>query len=430
MKRLFKPLGRISRLSQIAADHESVTDHGPEADEVAAGLKPGSVDVMWGRMCALYDTGVQPGFQLCIAHGGEIVLNRAIGHARGNAPLEHMAGNSPQPMQCDTPVNLFSAAKAVTAMLVHKLAEQGYFSIDDPVARHIPGFERHGKAAIRIRDVLTHRAGLTKMPASAAGFADLDILADPDAIREMVLDLQPQGKIGGPPAYHAITGGFVLAELMQAVTGESPRTLLDTHIKQPLGLRWLDFGAAPADVEKIALNAETGWIPGPIAWHLGRVVGAPFNEAIHISNDPRFLSAIIPSGNVLSTAQDMAVFYQCLLDQGRYQGKQIFKPETVQQAIAADSPSTMPSIDRVIGIPIRYSPGFMLGHKGVGLYGWNRTSTFGHFGFTSTLTWARPDTGTVVALLTNGKPILGPHITEMLGMFHAFNAFSENRIAG
>lgn len=425
MNGLFAPLARVSRLTSVTDVHNAHEDRGPEIPELEAGLKHGSVAAMWDRMRALYATGVQPGMQLSISHQGKQVLDRSIGYARGNAPGDNPA--DAVPLNCDTPVNLFSAAKAVTAMLVHKLAELGYYSIDDPVAKYLPGFERHGKAAITIRQVLTHRAGLTKLP-DGKGLDELDVLADPVALREMVLDLRPHARIGGPPAYHAITGGFVLAELMQEVTGESPRALLNKYLKQPLGLRWLDFGVGSADIPKVALNAETGWVPGPIAWHLGRVVGAPFAEAIRISNDPRFLGGVIPSANVISSARDMAVFYQCLLNRGEWQSKKVFEASTVRQAIAPDSKSARPVIDRVIGIPIRYSAGFMLGHKAVGLYGWNRVSTFGHFGFTSTLTWARPDTGTAVALLTNGKPILGPHMTEILGMFAAFNAFCENRL--
>lgn len=425
MKQLFAPLGKLSKLSPVHRQPDMQEDRGVETAETEVGLKAGTVDALWERMRALYATGVQPGLQLSISHQGQVVMDRAIGHARGNAPQD--AGEVVA-MRCDTPVNLFSAAKSVTAMLVHKLEELGYFNINDTVAKHLPGFKRHGKETITIRQVLTHRAGLTKLPDSSGGFAELDLLDDPAVVREMVLDLKPHGRIGGPPAYHAVTGGFVLAELMQEVTGQNPRALLEQYIKQPLGLRWLDFGAQPKDLDKVALNAETGWIPRPIAWHLGRVVGAPFDAAIHVSNDARFLSAVIPSANVLSTARDMAHFYQCLLNGGQWQGRQVFEASTVRQAIAPDTPSAMPVIDRVIGIPIRYSPGFMLGHKGIGLYGWNRTRTFGHFGFTSTLTWARPDTGTAVALLTNGKPILGPHVAEMIGMFRALNAFCENRL--
>ena len=128
-------------------------------------------------------------------------------------------------------------------------------NIDDTVASHLPGFERHGKGSITIRDVLVHRGALTKLPESRGGMVELDALDKPEFLREMVLDLKPQGRIGGPAAYHAITGGFVLAELLKEVTGEDPRTLLDQYIKQPLGLRWLDFGVTGENIDKVALNA-------------------------------------------------------------------------------------------------------------------------------------------------------------------------------
>lgn len=418
------PLKRFSRLVHVPQNIHSVTEIGAEAGEDEAGLRPGSVHALWAKAQDLYRSGVQPGLQLCIRHNGVVVLNRAIGHARGNEPGSRH--DSPVPMTLRTPINLFSGAKAVTAMLVHKLVELGHFGIDDRVAAHVPGFERHGKGDITIRQLLTHRAGLPHLPRVSANGVNLSLLSDAEATLEMMLDLKPHAKIGGSPAYHALTGGFVLAEIMRRTTGKEPRTLLDEFLKRPLGLEWFDFGVKSEDLGKVAINAATGMLPQPIAWQMARILGAAYDDAIEMSNDARFLTAVIPSGNVITTATDVATFYQCLLNGGRVNGKQVFAPETVQRAIEPDRSSA--SIDRTIGIPLRYSPGFMVGHRGLGLYGWNRASTFGHLGLSSTLTWARPDTATVVALVTNGKPVLGPHLKAMLAMLSGLNAFCENRI--
>lgn len=415
-------LARLSRLSKVPRDLDRVTDRGPETPEQQVGLRRGSAEALWHRLRQLYATGVQPGLQLCVRHGGEVVLNRAIGHARGAEPGSDHA--DPEPMRIDTPINLFSAAKAVNAMLVHKLAELGHFRMDDRVAQYVPGFERHGKNRITIRQVLTHRAGLQRLPILAREDA-LDVLADPKAVLELILDLVP-ARIGGAPAYHAVTGGFVLAEVMRRATGREPRALLTELIKQPLGAGWLDFGVAAADVDRVARNADTGFMPRPLAWQMANILGVPFGLAVELSNDPRFLTAVVPSANVISTAQDMAAFYQCLVDQGRFGGRRVFEPATVRRALAPDRPGA--TIDRVIGIPVRYSPGFMVGHRGLSLYGWNRQSTFGHLGLSSTFTWARRDTGTAVALITNGKPILGPHLRQMVGVFTGLNAFCENKL--
>ncbi|MDP3859058.1 MAG: serine hydrolase domain-containing protein [Stagnimonas sp.] len=414
-------LVRLSRLSAVPADLESVTERAPEAPETAAGLRAGSVEQLWSRIAALYRTGVQPGIQVCVRHQGQVVLHRAIGHARGNGPGEGRAG--PVPMRTDTPINLFSAGKAVTAMLVHKLQERGHFGLDDPVALHLPGFGRHGKQAITVRQVLTHRAGLPSLPLLGRREA-LALLAEPQQLLEQLMALKP-GRINAAPAYSAITGGFVLAALLRATTGRDPRALLTELIKQPLGARWLDFGLRPEQLGEVALNACTGLLPPPLSSHLGRVIGAPYALAVELSNTPEFLTALVPSGNLITTAADIAAFYQSLLDGGRWQGQALFAPETVRAALAPDRPGA--SLDRCIGIPIRYSPGFMVGHRGLGLYGWNRSGTFGHLGLSSTLTWARPDTGTVIAFLTNGKPVLGPHLPEFLALLAGFNRLCESR---
>lgn len=422
---MYNPLQRWSRLCVVPENLKAVTQIGDEVTDRHAGLHPGSAEALWQIIERLYARGVQPGLQMCVQHQGQRVLNRALGHAQGNAPGEK--SDQPVPMLLNTPVSLFSAGKAVTAMLVHKLQELGKLDIDEPVAAYIPGFERHGKGNISIRQVMTHRAGLAQLPVPVLQAWNDGLLARPEAIIELMINAKPQRRAGGAPGYHAITGGNILAEVMRGATGRDPRELLQALIKQPLKLGWLDYGVSDAGLPKVAHNAVTGYTPAPIAWKLGRVIGGSFADVVDISNQPAFLKALLPSVNVLSTAQDMARLYQCLLNGGALDGVQVFAPETVTRAIAPDTPRG--TLDRTIGIPIRYSAGFMVGHRGLGLYGLSRYSTFGHLGLSSTLTWARPDTGTVIALLTTGKPILGPHIAEMIAMFRGLNALCENRIA-
>lgn len=421
---LLRGLRRRSLICRVPSDASAVTRVGRETEERHAGLRPGSVDSVWRRFEALYATGVHPALQLCIIHQGCIVLDRAIGHARHN----HPGSAHPRPLQMrpDTPINLFSVAKSVTAMLIHKLQEQGRLDLDEPVARYFPGFERHGKQAITIRQVLTHRAALASFPANAAAPMGAAMLHDPDAIRAGLIEMRPQGVIGASPGYHALTGGFILAEVMRQVSGSEPPELLRRLIKQPMGLDWLDYSVPRGDVHRVAVNAVTGLPSAPVSRRLMRILGMGLNEAIALSNQAQFLTACVPAASLISTAGGMARFYQCLLEGGLSNGRRIFQPETVALARAADR--ARPSIDRIVGIPVLYSPGFMLGHAGLSLYGWNRHATFGHLGVTSNVAWARPDTGTVVALVTSGKPVLGHHLIETVSAFAALNALSENRL--
>jgi CubicO group peptidase (beta-lactamase class C family) len=294
---------------------------------------------------------------------------------------------------------------------MHKLEEQGRLDLDDPIADHVPGFDRHGKGQITIRQVLTHRAGIPSLPSHAF---DLDLLADPDRLVEMVCDLRPSRATGGPPAYHAITGGFVMEAVARCTTGNSLRELLRTEVKEPLGLRWFDYGVAPEDVDQVALNVITGFPLTPLlSRHLRRLLGRGWEEVVDLSNDPRFLSGVIPSGNVIVTAGDTAAFYQCLLEGGMLDGVRVFEPETVTRAIVDDTGGGV-SFDRMIGLPFRYGDaGFMHGTDTLSLYGWNHPRAFGHIGMSNSFTWADPDRDLVVAFLTTGKPILGTHILAL-----------------
>ena len=70
-------------------------------------------------------------------------------------------------MTTDTPFVVYSAAKAITATVVHLLVERGDVELDAPVAEYITGYERHGKGDVTVAHVLAHRAGVPNLPPDA-----------------------------------------------------------------------------------------------------------------------------------------------------------------------------------------------------------------------------------------------------------------------
>jgi len=82
---------------------------------------------------------VHPALQLCVRRHGEVVLDRAIGHARGNGPDDDRDSEKVL-VTTDTPFCVFSASKAMTAMVVHKLHERGLLDVNDTVAEYIPEY--------------------------------------------------------------------------------------------------------------------------------------------------------------------------------------------------------------------------------------------------------------------------------------------------
>ena len=407
--------GALSRC-RIPDDLATVTDRGTEDTARDAGTSRKALEAVWDRVEALYRSGVHPAIQICLRRGGAIALNRAIGHARGNAPTD-AADAQKLPVTTQTPINLFSAAKAVTAMLVHKLDERGDLHLDDRVSEFIPEFAKHGKERITLRHIIAHRAGIPNLPPDAM---DLDLLSSPEAILERLCDLQPVSNPGRLLAYHAVSGGFLLAEVVQRVTGHSLRTLLAKEVREPLGLRWMHYGVAQKDVKHVAENAYTGPpIPPPVSGLLKRALGAELADVCTMSNDPRFLTGLIPSANLLTTAQDAATFYQCLLDEGELDGKRVFEPRTVHHAI---DEQTAWEIDLTLGLPIAYSTGFMLGNRYLSMYGWNHPRAFGHVGLTNVFCWADPERDLAAAILTTGKPVLSLHTVRMAQLHSAIHA--------
>jgi CubicO group peptidase (beta-lactamase class C family) len=403
------PLEQLSRLPFVARtrcripdDLDTVIDIGDE-DPSGSDVPGENVERVWERILEMYRSGVYPALQVSIRRRGTVVLDRTIGHARGNAPSDE--SDEPKVLAtCDTPFDLFSASKAITAMVIHKLDEDGVLHLEDRVCDFIPDFARHGKQHITLRHLLAHRAGMPNLPPESL---DLDILGQPDKIMEILCDARLQTRPGRMLAYHAVTGGFVLGEVVRCATGHDIRHVLREKISDPMGLRWLGYGVRPEDVDRVAKDALTGPNPpAPISTFLRSALGVDLGQAVEIANDPRFLTGIVPSANIVATARETSAFYQCLLDEGVYQGKQIFQPATIRHARSEQSYWEM---DLTLGLPLRYGLGFMLGSKRMSLFGPDNAAAFGHVGFTNTFTWADPERQIAVAIVTNGKPVISLH---------------------
>ena len=222
----------------------------------------------------LYRDGLHPAMQICIRRRGEIIMDRALGYARGGGPDDPPDAEKILATP-ETPFNMFSASKAVTAMVIHLLDEQHLLHLDDPVCEYIPEFGRHGKQWITIRHVLTHRAGIPNVPPEAMR---LELLDRPEEIVEILCDTNPMWRPGRRLAYHAISGGFVLGEIVRRVTGDDIRNVLAAEILEPLGFRWMNYGVAPDDVDKVALNYFTGMpVMPPLSWMFRRFLGVDFD---------------------------------------------------------------------------------------------------------------------------------------------------------
>ncbi|MGB0588571.1 MAG: serine hydrolase domain-containing protein [Myxococcota bacterium] len=403
------PIGRVRKVHVFPA--AAVTRRSDlEVDPRDVGLKVDDVDAIWRRVEAFYATGLQPAMGLCIRHRGQVILDRAIGHIRGNTTdgVNHAELVQATP---ESRFSLFSASKVVVAMLIHLFDDRGLLHLDDAVAEYIPGFAKHGKQRITLRHVLTHRAGI---PAVPMGNLDLDILTDPEAMLDIMCEAKPQTRAGRRLAYHAITGGFVLGEVLTRVTGKSVRQLVQEEFGEPLGLKGFNYGVLPPELDTVALNTFTGPDPNrAYQWLLERSFGVKVQEAVEISNDPRFITGVIPSANIYSSAEETCRFFELLLREGEWGGAQIFSPRTVRRAVVEQ---TYLELDTTLMMPVRYGMGFMLGGQRLSLYGDSTPRAFGHIGFTNVLVWADPQRDLSVAFLNNGKPFITLRLLKWLAI--------------
>jgi CubicO group peptidase (beta-lactamase class C family) len=398
-------------------DHlESVTTKGAEEEPEAAGLDEETIERIWEGALDLYRSGIHPGLSLCVRREGRVVLDRAIGHARGNGPGD--SENAPKvPMTPETPACIFSASKAVTALVVHKLDERGLLHIGDRVSEYIPEYAQNGKQGTTIAHVLAHRAGVASMPKETL---DLDRVGDSEFIMRAICEAKPSIRPGRILAYHAVSGGYILGEIVYRVAGKSVREVLAEEFLDPLGFRWGSYGVRSDDIDEVALNYVTGppLLP-PLSNLVTRVLSVPLPQVVESSNDPRFLTAIVPSANVITTANELSRFFEIFRAGGELDGTRVMEKRTIRRALTEQSHL---EIDFSLLFPTRFSYGLMLGANYVSLYGRDTDLAFGHLGLINIMGWADPERGISVGLLTTGKAIVYPELPRFYGLMQRISS--------
>ena len=308
--------------------------------------------------------GHLPGAVVLVGHQGRIVYRRAFG-LRALEPR-------PLPMTPDTIFDIASLTKVVaTTTAVMQLADARRLRLDDPVARYWPEFAANGKGCITIRQLLTHTSGLRAEVNSHYHWSGYE-----GALAVIAADrpIRPPGT-----DFHYSDVNFItLGEVVHRVSGRPLNEYCAQKIFGPLGLKDTSFRPrqglqeriAPCDVQSGCLR--WGEVQDPTAYRMGGVAG---------------------DAGVFSTADDLAVFVQMLLDGGQSRDHRILSKEAVA---AMQHPQSLPgnSTRRGLGWDIRspYSRIFNAAFP---------AGSFGHTGYTGTSIWVDPRSGTYLIILTN-----------------------------
>jgi len=339
-------------------------------------------------------------------------LSAAIGlvRARGSAAQLHvLRGGRPvidycQGCQPDSLFWIFSASKPLVALAVHLLAERAELDLDDRVAGYWPAFGQRGKQAITIRQVLQHRSGVAVAGGRAMGGAvgDALLMADWQRSVRRIEQAAPRWPPGSVPAYHYISYGFILGELVRQVAGTGVDEFVRDQLTAPLGLGDTYLGL-PDELQHRAVPLTGRWPGGLLSQgYLNR-------KAVR--------AAVIPAAGISTTARDLARLYQALLLGGvAADGTRVLADQTIA---AARQPSCDGETDRFLKLRVRWSQGFQLGgghSPGRGCsppLGWLASPlAFGHNGSNACIGWADPDRQLAFAYLT------GTLDTERAGSAH------------
>jgi len=330
------------------------------------------------------DQGIVPSCQLAVAQGGEVVEVLTLGDA--------VAGD-------DTRYVIFSCTKALVASTVWQLLAEGSLQLDDRIAEHIPEFGENGKDQITLEQVLLHISGFPHAPLGAPQWSTRE--GRLSAFAKWRLNWEPGTRF----EYHATSAHWVLAELIARIDGLDHTEAVRRRVLQPLGLDRLALGVPHDQQHDIAPLVHTGEPPTPEEFEAvlgvpGIDVGEVTEDALMGFNEPDTLALGVPGGGAVSTAADLARFYQALL----HNPGDLWDPKWLEIATSDvrntfDDPMAGVRTNRTIGLVVAGADG-LGSRRGFG-HG-NSAGTFGHDGAGGQLAWADPETGLSFVYLTNG----------------------------
>ena len=404
---------------QLPMDLSAVTQRDPlEVSSASLGISPQKIETLWQGIEKLYQTGLYPAMALALRKNNQLLLHRVIGHAQGNGPendelmtidMKASVTAEKKLMQLDTPICLFSASKCMTSTLIYWLQSLHEFSLHQPIAYYLPEFKSTPSGKVTADQLLNHRAGIPAFPEGL----DMRALLDRDVLLKLLTQLRLEWS-DNRTGYHATTAGFMLGLLIEAITQKTLVQVVDEVLRKPMGLKYFNYGLAPAFRDQVAFNYPTGdYLELGFERDFRRMLGGRLEDLVGHANQPEFMDAVVPSANFFASSGEVCEFFQMLLDNGQYQGKTIL-PESCLQTMMQAQDSAKFEFDHVLKFPIRYSGGFMLGRDPIGGWGAYSARAFGHVGLTNNLCWVDANKNIAVSLLTTGNPLLGPHILQLM----------------
>ncbi len=344
----------------IAAADMTATSGLPGREPAAVGMSSARLSTIHRVVQRGIDAGGYPGASVVVGRKGYSVLSRGFGALDWSGRTRVTSQESIYDL-----ASLTKVVATTTAIMV--LYDAGKVDIDAPVSRYLPDFSGGLRDQVTVRHLLTHRAGLP------AGRELWRIAKTPADARAAVLASPIQCAPGNCYEYSDL-GADLLGFVAEAASGQTLDAFLERSVFAKLGMTDTHFRPDPMSSVRIA--------PTEIA----PPRGYPLRGEVHDEN-AYALGGVAGHAGLFSTAEDLSVFAQMLLDGGVYNGVRVVSDSAVALF------TTRAAGHRALGWDT------CDGGAGCGQYMSERA--FGHTGFTGTSLWIDPDRQMFVILLTN-----------------------------
>ena len=285
----------------------------PLASPESVGFSADGLKAYQQAMRALVDDGKLAGVTTLVARHGKVVQFDAYG-------VQNL--DTKKPVTKDTIFRIASMTKPIAGVAMMMLWEQGKWTLDDPVAKHIPQFANlkvttpNGEVAqtrpMTMRQLMSHSAGFDVSAGyTKANLREANLQAMIDKLAKLPLAAQPGTDWRYGPSVD------IQGYLVEKLSGQTLDVFLRTKIFEPLGMTDTGFWVAPSKADRVTKMFTYG--PDK------RLMTAPTQGDPTVK--PAFLSG---GGGLLSTMDDYRRFAQMLLNGGEANGKRLLKASTVE----------------------------------------------------------------------------------------------------
>lgn len=367
-----------------------------------------------------------PGCEILVAKNNKIVLQKAYGYHTYDKKI---------PVDQYDIYDLASVTKVVAGTAgIMKLYEEGKIDLDAPIANYLPEAIGTNKASLTLRNIMAHRAGLkpwipfytatltqdkSRIPSDAYYrhkyseaypheiTSHLFLRADyPDTIFQSILD---SPLLPSTSYKYSDLGFYLVARIVRNMAGKPLDQYVKEQVYTPLGMVHTSFQPYKYfPMEKIVPTEEDGYFRHETVHGFVHDMGAAM------------LDGISGHAGLFSNCRDLAVFFQMLINEGQYGGKQIFRPSTIREFTTRHPLETR----RGIGFDMK---SLNVSDDMCNIASLASADTFGHYGFTGTAVWADPANELVYIFLSNRTYPNYPNRPNLLSL-HNYRSKIQNAI--